>query len=151
MRLSPHFTLEEFCTSQTAARLGKTIEPTPNELSALTRLCESVLEIVRVRLGRVMFVSSGLRPKWLNAAIGGSDASAHMWGGAADVRAAGMEPSVLAKWIVKNCPDLPYDQVIDEFGEWVHVGIAPAGQEPRKQYLIARRVDGKTTYTVGEL
>lgn len=149
MKLSPHFHLDEFCVSQTATRLGKPIQPTPNEVGALTRLCESVLEVIRTRLNRAMFVSSGLRPVWLNEAIGGSEGSAHTWGGAADVRAAGMSASVFARWIVNNCPDVPYDQVIDEFGQWVHISIAPPGQTPRKQYLIAQKLNGKTIYLTG--
>jgi hypothetical protein len=41
--------------------------------------------------------------------------------------------------------NLPFDQVIDEFGSWVHVSYNKDGN--RKQVLIARKVNGKTTYT----
>jgi hypothetical protein len=38
---------------------------------------------------------------------------------------------------------IPYDQLIDEFGKWVHVSYTPT---PRRQVLIARYVGGKTIY-----
>jgi hypothetical protein len=46
--------------------------------------------------------------------------------------------------------DLPFDQVIDEFGSWVHVAVAPTGTVPRRQQLTARRgADGRTAYSKG--
>lgn len=44
--------------------------------------------------------------------------------------------------------DLPYDQVIHEFGRWVHLGVADI---LRGQELTAYRKDGKTRYGNGIL
>lgn len=144
-QLSAHFYLEEFTASQTAARLGREIVPTPEQLSNLTRLCESLLEPIRVRLQRPIVITSGLRPPWLNELIGGSPRSAHMDGLAADVKVVGMSPSVFQRWVRNQ--GFTLDQCIEEFGQWAHLSVAAAGATPRQQFLIARTVNGKTTYT----
>lgn len=145
--LSPHFDLAEFCTSQTAARMGRAIEPTTDDLQNLARLCVSVLEPLREALGRPIHVSSGLRPLWLNSAIGGATSSAHIDGRAADIEVPGMSPlEVCRKVLALN---LPVDQVIHEFGSWCHVAVAKAGERPRNQPLTARVVAGRTAYESG--
>jgi hypothetical protein len=146
VNLSEHFWLHEFTSSETAARLGREIVPTSEQLKQLTRLCVEVLEPIRVRLNRPIVITSGLRPFWLNEAIGGSKTSAHMYGRAADVKAVGMSAATFAGWIKRNADDLPIDQVICEFGQWVHIGIA---DKPRGQYMTARNVNGKTEYIEG--
>lgn len=147
MNLSAHFTLAEFCTSQTAARMGHVIEPTESDTRNLTRLCIDVLEPLRIDLRRVMVVSSGLRPLWLNKAIGGSRTSAHMTGCAADIQVPGMSPIEVCKRVKEL--ELPVDQCIYEFGQWTHLGIAPAGIRNRKEFLTARVINGTTHYEQG--
>ena len=41
--------------------------------------------------------------------------------------------------------DLDFDQVIQEFGRWVHVSYKRSG-ENRHKCSIAKKVDGKTRY-----
>jgi hypothetical protein len=152
LSLSPHFTLEEFCASQTAARMGRAIEPTDADLANLTRLCFTVLEPLRASLGAPIRISSGLRPFWLNEAIGGSKTSAHMEGRAADIIVPGMSPAEVCRRM--GTLDLPFDQVILEFPDsagsgWTHIGIAHEGSEPRRQYLTARVLNGRTNYEIG--
>ena len=151
MQLSEHFTLEEFLRSQTAARLGREIVPSPAEVENLKTLCVTVLEPIRSRLGRQIVVTSGLRPEWLNVSIGGASKSAHMTGRAADIQAVGMTPTVFAGWIRNQ--ELPLDKCILEFpdssgGGWVHVQIPEGGNKPRNEYLLARSVAGATVYEV---
>ena len=143
-QLSPHFSLREFTFSETAARLGREVLPTVEQVRNAQRLCLTVLEPIRVRLGLPIIISSGIRPEWLNVAIGGASQSAHMTGRAADIRAVGMEPAALARWIRKQ--NLPVDQCIEEFGRWVHVQIADGINKPRGEYLVASKVRGKTVY-----
>lgn len=38
---------------------------------------------------------------------------------------------------------------INEFGRWVHIGLAADGVKPRRQVLTARKVGGRTTYVAG--
>lgn len=146
MNLSAHFALAEFCASQTAARLGRTIEPSESDIRNLTRLCVTVLEPLRIELRRSIYISSGLRPPWLNAAIGGSPTSAHMDGRAADIEVPGMTPLQVCEIVRKLA--LPIDQCIHEFppNGWTHLGIAKEGARLRNEYLTARSVNGRTVY-----
>lgn len=146
-QLSPHFSLEELCSSETATRMGREIIPPPDVLTNLTRLCKDVLEPLRVRLGRPMVITSGYRPPWLNTLIGGSKTSAHMFGRAADIKVVGMDPQMFSRWILHTYQgeNWPIDQVIYE-GTWTHVGIADV---PRGQFLTAHFGNGGVTYTEG--
>lgn len=145
--LSPHFSLDEFLQSETAARMGKRLVPPVDVEANLRRLCETVLEPIRVKLGRPMVVSSGWRPTWLNIIIGGSKTSAHMEGRAADIKVVGMSPLTFSRWIQVNASTegWPIDQVIQE-GQWTHIGIA---DKPRGEYLTAVFGNGGVTYREG--
>lgn len=146
-QLSAHFYLEEFCVSQTAARMGRAIEPTEQDIRNLTRLCVTALEPLRIDLRVPIHISSGLRPLWLNQAIGGSTSSAHMDGRAADIEVPGMTPLQVCQRVAAL--GLPVDQCILEFASWCHVGIAAAGDQPRNQLRTARVVNGRTVYELG--
>jgi zinc D-Ala-D-Ala carboxypeptidase len=149
MNLSPHFTLREFCISQTAARMGRRIEPAETDMRNLSRLCRTVLEPLRINVGRPVVITSGLRPQWLNSAIGGSKVSAHMDGRAADIEVPGMLPIEVCRLVAEL--GLPVDQCIHEMPPdgWTHVGISPEGINPRGQFLTARAVNGRTIYENG--
>jgi zinc D-Ala-D-Ala carboxypeptidase len=148
VNLSAHFTLDEFCRSQTAARSGRELIPTAEAISNLKRLCVLVLEPLRIVLGRPIVITSGYRPPWLNTLIGGAKNSAHLTGRAADIRAVGMSALTLARFIERQ--NLPADKVILEFDEWVHVQVSPTEDiAPRRQYLTASHVNGRTQYTEG--
>ncbi len=151
MQITPHFSVAEFTFSETAARMGITIEPSPEELHELDRLCNLVLEPIRIKLARSMVITSGLRPLRVNTAIGSSDTSAHVFGRAADCNVVGMSAPVFAKWILNNreAERWPIDQCILEFDRWVHLAIAPAEREPRMQFLTAKKINGKTVYLPG--
>jgi hypothetical protein len=147
MNLSAHFSLEEFLISQTAARLGRLVEPTESDIRNLTRLCVTVLEPLRIDLRLPIHITSGLRPQWLNAAIGGSSSSAHIDGRAADIQVPGMKPLEVCERVIAL--GLPIDQVIHEFGSWCHVGIASLDAQPRNMALTASVIAGKTVYAKG--
>lgn len=148
MNLTEHFTLDELCVSQIAARSGTELVPAPYAVENLKRLCETVLEPLRQRLGRAVIVSSGFRPKWLNTAVGGALNSAHLTGRAADIKVPGMAAGELALYIRRH--DFPVDKCINEFGKWVHVQVSSAPDIlPRRQYLTARHVEERTQYIDG--
>ena len=142
--LSDHFYLDEFLVSETAERIGIDMTPPPVVVDNLSNLCTHVLQPLRIALGPV-FVTSGYRPLELNRAIGSSDRSQHVAGGAADIRVSGHSPLEVCQWLAAN---LDYDQLILEFGRWTHVSI---GEPSRRHLLTARRVDEKTTYHTGIL
>ncbi len=133
-KLSEHFTLEELVFSQTAARKKIDNTPPPEIVANLTRLANT-LEIVRSQLGDVQIqVSSGYRSPALNKAIGGAKKSLHMKGLAVDFTAPTFGTVLqTARRVAKI--DLGYDQIIYEFGHWVHLGLQETDKAPRHQLL----------------
>lgn len=148
MQLSPNFQLSEFLTSQTAARHGIDMTPSPEVVRNLQKLTVDFLQPIRDEAGSPLIITSGYRPPALNTLIGGSATSAHRFGRAADFTIVEMSSFEACELIERM--DLKFDQLILEFPEsprsWVHLGIA---EFPRRQVLTARREDGKTVYVNG--
>lgn len=137
MNLSPHFSLEELTFSETAVRHGYPNDPSPEVLQNLRALA-AALEMVRYKLGHPVLISSGYRSIQVNAAVNGSRSSAHMKGLAADFRCPNFgDPLKVAAEIATIAFD--YDQIIHEFGRWVHLGIPAPGETARKQLLTIDR------------
>jgi zinc D-Ala-D-Ala carboxypeptidase len=144
MNLSENFTLDEMTLSQTAARHGIDNVPPPHIIRNLELLCVSCMQPLREEVSRPIFVSSGFRSPDLNSLIGGSKTSAHQQGNACDFRVSGLSPYDTCLLIVEM--GLPFDQVIHEFGKWVHLGV---GDILRGEELTAYRAKGKTKYSFG--
>jgi hypothetical protein len=125
MSLAPHFTLEEFTRSATAEaeRLDNT--PTPEALANLERLA-AVMERVRLYLGeRPITITSGYRGPQLNAAVGGVANSAHCLGLACDFVCPDFgSPLAICRALEPHMAELGIDQLIYEFGAWVHLGLS---------------------------
>jgi len=136
MKLSEHFTLEEFSFSEAAARRG--LDNTPGRI-VITNLglVAAVMEKIRTLLGdRPIVVHSGYRSVEVNQAVGGVATSVHCHGLACDfVCPAFGTPVEVALAILKS--DLEYDQLILEYG-WVHVGLAQEGLLSRQEALTKR-------------
>lgn len=134
MNLTDHFTLEELTHSQTAARLGLDNEPSPAVVDALTRTAHG-LEMVRVLLQAPILVSSGYRSEEVNRAVGSKvKDSQHILGEAADFTAPGFgDPTEIVRAIMRSTRPIPYDQLIVEFGRWVHISFS---RSPRHQALV---------------
>ena len=138
MQLSPNFTLEEATFSETATRLGISNEPSPEQLENMKKAAEG-MEAIRKLLGKPIKVSSWLRLPELNLAVGGSKVSSHMDGWAIDFTCSGYgTPYEVAKALKES--DIQVDQVIHEFGIWVHVSFAP---EMRNQFLTIFKPQNK--------
>ena len=144
MKLTAHFTLAEMTASQTAARQGIDNTPGEREIAALKTLCAEVLEPVRAHFDRPVIVSSGYRSPAVNRAIGGASSSQHCKGEAADFTVPGVDVLDLAQWMHRN---LQYDQLIYEFGRWVHVSYRAGAL--RNMELSAKRIAGRTRYLPG--
>jgi len=151
MNFPPHFSLEELTRSQTATRKGIDNSPNEQEKSNLLQIAwflETLREKLNKKYGKVaIYVSSGFRCEKLNAAIGGSKTSAHMKGLAADISCSGLKPIVVSRFIANHMADEGFDQVIHEFGRWVHIGLANGLQ--RYEELTAVKENGKTVYRKG--
>lgn len=145
MQLSEHFELAEFLVSETAARRGIANEPTPEVIENLRRLCQQVLQPLRIKLARPVVITSGYRSPALNRAVGGSKTSHHMQGRAADLIVPGLSPLVVCQTAQQM--KLPCVQIIHEFGRWAHLAVALPNE--RTQLLTAKLAQGKTVYEQG--
>jgi zinc D-Ala-D-Ala carboxypeptidase len=134
MQLTEHFSLEELVASQTAARLGID-NAAPDRLLPHLHLLAAGLERVRAVLGgRAVHVNSGYRCPELNRSIGGSGASRHMEGLAADIICPSFgTPLAVCRAIA--AAGLAPDQVIHEFGQWCHIAFAKPGTDARGHLL----------------
>ena len=132
MKLSPHFELWEFEVSQTAAR--KRIDNSvPKELLPnVTRLAE-FLEHVRQLLKSPIVISSGYRSPLVNKAVKGDKKSQHMQALAADFNVPGYTVKEVCEIISES--RLQYDQLINEFGAWIHISIPEKTKQPRRMYF----------------
>ena len=145
MDLSPSFTLDKLTHSDVGLRRGIDNSPNAGEVANLVRLCESLLEPAQALLGVPLVINSGFRCPALNQAIGGATNSAHMDGRAADfILPCGMSLSDAFKTLRKS--SLPYDQIIFECGAWLHLAVAKAGSDPRRQALTASGGPGHWAY-----
>ncbi len=137
MKLSKNFSLKELTASQTAERKGINNNPNDDQITALQKLCENILQPVRDHYASPVTVSSGFRSEELCVAIGSSVNSQHAKGQAADFEIFGLD----------------YDQLILEFHKtdepnsgWIHCSYK-SPSDNRKSTLRAFRNDqGKTQY-----
>lgn len=150
MKLAPNFALSEFEFSDYAARNGLDNSVPVHLMPNVTRLARW-LQVFRERLATKfgpmpVVITSGYRGIQLNKAIGGSKTSAHCEALAADFHVPGMSIDSLFAFIREEMADVPMDQVIHEFGRWIHLGLAKPNSQPRNQFLYAEKVAGKTLY-----
>ena len=133
--MTPHFTLDELTASETAERNGWDNTPNEQELANLGRLAAFLEQVKEVLAGKPIMISSGLRTKKVNDAVGSKDTSQHRIGCAADFKVPGMTPDEVVKAIVAS--GIGYDQVIREFDRWTHISIPNSiNFSPRGQALI---------------
>ena len=120
IKLSEHFTVNEFEQSDYAARHDLVNSMDKGQTESACHLCESLLEKVRTHFDAPVIISSGYRCPELNTKIGGSVASQHMFGEAADIKVVGYSAFDVAYYIAYES-GLDFDQVIHEFGSWTHI------------------------------
>jgi hypothetical protein len=123
--------------------------PTAEHIENFKKLAANIFQPIREHFGKPILISSGYRSAELNKAIGGSLSSQHCSGEAIDIDMDGTDitNAQIFNYIKDN---LNFDQMIWEFGtdanpDWVHVSFA-ANRSQRKQILVAKKVNGKTTY-----
>ncbi|MBK6823807.1 MAG: peptidase M15A [Saprospiraceae bacterium] len=148
MKLSENFSLEEMLASETAARMGisEQYEPSTLIIDNLKSLCQIILQPIREQIQTGIHISSGFRCNRLNTKVGGAKNSMHLFGMAADFIATDKyDVDQLFKFVAKG--NLPFDQIIHEFGRWVHISYDPYLAIPRREILKAyKNKAGKTVY-----
>ena len=134
MMLTRNFSLDEFTTSQTAARLSIDNTPKPQALANLIRTAR-LLEQVRELFNKPIRISSGFRCDAVNAHIGGAKTSQHVIGCAADFTVRGVALRDVMDAIIASGID--FDQLIFEWNSWCHISVPSSTiGKPRKQALI---------------
>lgn len=146
IKLSKNFYLDEFTRSGIARRLGVDNTPDDRTILHLEALADFALQPIRDHFGPVTILS-GYRSPVVNAAVGSTERSAHLYGLAADFTIPGHTTREVVEWIRDNLPNI--DQAIDEFGEWVHLGRRmPVSFKARGQFLEAFKVGHSTRYRI---
>ena len=132
MRLTDHFSLAEMTVSEVAARKGLDNTPPGDVIEALLRTAQG-LERIRTVIMQPIIVLSGYRAPAVNEAVGGSKTSQHLRGEAADIIAPAYgSPALLAEFLERRMDEFGIDQLILEYGRWVHVSFAA---QPRRMAL----------------
>jgi|AVFP01.1.fsa_nt_gi zinc D-Ala-D-Ala carboxypeptidase len=142
-RLSPHFSYTEMVHSDTAERRNINNVPNLTAQMNLVSLCENVLEPIRREFGPVL-VTSGYRSPGLNFVVGGSLNSQHMDGEAADIKVPSEHIDFVFEWICQS--DIEFDQVIHEYGRWIHISYKRNGHNRKKITVATRNSEGQTHY-----
>jgi Peptidase M15 len=143
MKLSEYFTLEEATYSETAIRLGIDNQPSIAQLENMKHVATTHADLIRKELGHPVHINSWLRLPDVNVAVGGSKVSSHMDGWAFDMTCAEFGDTLTtAKKIAEifKAHGVKFDQIIHEYGRWVHVSGAPEG---RGQLLTIYRPENK--------
>jgi zinc D-Ala-D-Ala carboxypeptidase len=143
MNISPHFTLAEMTASQTAARAGLDNTPPAEALERLQALCKLLEEVRAWLYFAPVQILSGYRSGKVNALVRGSPNSQHMKGEAADFIAPRFgSPQSICTSLIKS--GIEYDQLILEFGGWVHISTA---EHPRRMALTIDRAGTRPMLT----
>ena len=127
MNLSKNFTLSELTYSNAADSYN--IENTPGrlELENLKKLCNEILQPIRDKFGKSIYVNSGYRNPKVNRLVKGSASSQHLTGEAADITVGSKEGNKrLFDMIVKMIDngEIKVGQLIDEYDyKWIHISL----------------------------
>ena len=134
MRLSPHFTLEEFTYSDVARMYHIDNTPSKDIIKNIGYLTQNLLEPLREKIMKPIIITSGYRCDTLNKKVGGARTSQHRYGQAVDIKVKGWSSYTLYEFIKQS--GLDYDQLILEktkIAEWVHISYT---KHNRKMNLI---------------
>lgn len=136
--LTPNFTLEELCYSQTAAKYNISNVPTQQSICNLAAIAHHILQPLRDWWGKPIKIGSGYRCKTLNSHpdIKGVWNSQHVLGEAVDICIDGdlVKGRKWFEWIRDHCE---YDQLIWEHNSktgswWIHVSYCANGKNSKE-------------------
>ena len=151
MRLTEHFTVQEFERSSVALQHGSDHTVPVQYIPTLQQLCRTILEPLREFAGQPIIISSGYRSSALNIRVGGVYASQHTLGEAADIRLpqtpytswkdrkAHTDMDMAHRWFTFLKEHTDFDQLILEtkngLDYWIHVSCRKNRQKNRHQVL----------------
>ena len=133
IQLSKNFHLSELIVSDKAARMNVDNTPSAQIIERLRESATNLWQPARDILGKPISVSSGYRNPTVNRLVGGASNSAHMSGYAIDFICPGFgTPRDIVNHLSKvfKAKGIKWDQMIWEYGRWVHLSWkAPNGRQ----------------------
>ena len=151
MKLTEHFTVEEFERSSVALQHGIDNTVPVQYIPTLQQLCRTILEPLRAFAGQPLIITSGYRSSALNIKVGGVYASQHTLGEAADIRLPQTpytswkdgrphtDMEVAHRWLNYLKDHTNFDQLILETKNgkdyWIHVSCRKNRRKNRHQVL----------------
>lgn len=126
--LSEHFTYRELTYSSTSNKHNIDNNPNEKQTQNLIRLCQTVLEPIRIKYGKAITVTSGFRNPILNRLVGGANNSQHKEGEAADIKC---DNNAKLFYLIKEMierKEIEVGQLIWEKGDnknpqWIHISL----------------------------
>jgi hypothetical protein len=150
-QLSPHFSLHEFTHSNTAVARGIDNTPPPEILERMKATAAQMERVRELLGGKPIKINSAFRNPATNAAVGGSPTSDHMSGYSVDFTCAGFGTPFDVATKIRQSPIFDdVDQLIHEFGRWVHVSFDPDRRHDDKTaHYVMEGGTRRTRYTPG--
>lgn len=150
-----YFTLEELCYSDEAIKLGIDNTPSEEQKQHIIDFVETLLDDLRedwskycrdndIKGKHSIIITSGVRTKKLNDAVGGSKTSAHNYGYAVDMVPANKKLKDFQEFCIKWLKSKEFDQFISEeenhldIPKWIHLGWKRGNGDQRRQFLFSR-------------
>ena len=139
--LSKYFSLAECIRSRKAKALGLSNQPSREIVERLKVFLRKVMDPIRELFGVPISPSSVYRTWPVNTAVGGSATSQHPEGEACDFNVTGLSVREVMRRII--AAGIPFDQLIDEYGSWVHISYTER-RANRGEIWEYRMVNGRT-------
>ena len=118
-----YFNIKEMTKSQTAKLYHIDNTPTEEVVENLKKVMY-ILDIVRVYIGKPIFVNSGYRCKKLNEMVGGVQKSMHTKGLAADFRTGEKEDiNTMFEFLKKNQKEFKIIELLN-YKTFIHIGVS---------------------------
>jgi len=123
IEMAIYFTIKEMTKSQTAELYHIDNTPTGEVIENLKRVMY-ILDMVRVHMGKPIFINSGYRCTKLNEKVGGVQKSMHTKGLAADFRTEKKEDiNIMFEFLKKNQKDFKIIELIN-YTTFIHMGVS---------------------------
>ena len=116
-----YFSIGELCRSNVADLKGIPNHPNTYQKMNMEKLIRNVLDPLRFKFGKPIYVNSGFRCATLNELIGGARNSQHMDGKAADITSGNKKDNKVIFELAQSM-GLDFDQLINENQfSWIHI------------------------------